>query len=165
MIQSRLTPASYNHRVMEWANAESSWDTMPRRTSEEVAARYVSDNELTAMLLLRDALDSALVKHPRIAEWAENLVQDTTYTEYAPEVDYNPEDWENPHRAKRLDDLIIELGEALVVHRLYGEEGHADGLPLSPGEYPPLSKAIARYTKGLGNFYASELQRIRELGE
>lgn len=165
MIQSRLTPESYNRRVMEWALAESSWDTMPRRTSEEVAARYVSDNERTAMLLLKDALDGALIHHPRIADWVTRLVHDATCIEYAPEVEYDPETWENQRRAKRLDHLIIELGEALVVHRLYGEEAHADGLPLSPGEYPPLSRAIARYTKGLGNFYASELQRIRELGE
>lgn len=157
MTKPRFTPESYNARVIDWMGGEAGYDTFPLRTPEEIATRFISDNERTAMLLLHQAP----ARHAAIAEWAERLATDTTFTANAPEVEYDPEEFANPQRARRIDQVIIDLGHALVYHRLCGEEGHDMGLPLRGGAFPPLSKAIARYTKGLGNFYASELQRLR----
>jgi len=159
MEKRHYTPQSYNRRASEWAGGEASYATFPTRTPEELAARFISDNERTAMLLLRESDPF----HPDVAKWVERLVTDTTFTGPEPEPEYDPEEWINPKKAKRVDEAIIRLGLALIEHRLTSEEGHAYGFALRKGEFSPLSKAIVRYCYELNNIYVAELQR-RELG-
>lgn len=157
MRESHFTPESYNRRVAEWAAGEASYATFPTRTADELATRFIGDNERTAMLLL----EKSSAYHVDVADWAQRLAADPTFVGDAPDPQYDPQEFDNPRTAKRYDDAVIALGIALIDYRLTGEEGHAAGFPLSKAEIPPLSAAIARYCNSIANVYAGELQRLK----